>query len=264
MQMAAFTPFFRNHTMVGTLAHEPWTFGPGIEGIVRQAIELRYQLLPYWYCLFAEAHRTGTPIMRPLLWHHQTDPIAVACGDQFLLGRNLLVAPVLRQGAAARSVYLPSGIWFDFWTGKRHRGNRHVVAEASLERIPLFIRGGAILPMAALRQHTAGDADHTVNLHVWPGGRDTLDWYEDDGTSMQHTQGAIHRRRIDWDSRSLKLGPVEGTFSSQVKTWRVLHRAAPRRLRVLGVRTKARYNRATSLLSFEMKNRRTPFTATLQ
>jgi alpha-glucosidase len=262
--MAAFTPFFRNHTMVGTLAHEPWTFGSEIESIVRNAVELRYQLLPYWYCLFADAHRTGAPIMRPLLWHHQEDPIAAACGDQFLLGRSLLVAPVLRQGAVARSVYLPKGVWFDFWSRKRYRGGQHVVSEAPLPRLPLFVRGGSIIPMAALRQHTGGPADDTVNLHLWPGGRGKLDWYEDDGKSMQYADGAFHRRTICWDGGSISLGASEGGFSSNVKTWRILRRDARRRFRVGGVRAKVRHNRDAAVLSFEMKNQCEALAATLR
>src|SRR5262249_9155568 len=128
---------------LGTIDQEPWAFGPKVEAICRQYIELRYQLLPYLSGLFREAQVHGTPIMRPLFWHYQNDPAAVAAGDQFLLGADLLVAPILRQGATARSVYLPSGIWHDFWTGATHRGGCHVLAEAPLETLPIYVRDGA-------------------------------------------------------------------------------------------------------------------------
>lgn len=85
-QMATFTPFYRNHTNIKTIDQEPWAFGPKVEAICRRYIELRYQLLPYLYGLFSEAHRNGTPIMRPLFWHYQDDPVATAAGDQFMLG----------------------------------------------------------------------------------------------------------------------------------------------------------------------------------
>jgi alpha-glucosidase len=263
MQMAAFTPFFRNHTMTGTLAHEPWSFGPEIETIVRHAIELRYQLLPYWYCLFAEAHRSGTPMMRALLWHHQDDPVAAACGDQFLLGPSLLIAPVLQQGAAARSVYLPRGTWFDFWTGQRHRGGRHVIAPAPLHRLPLYVRAGSILPMAPLHQHTAGAPDPLINLHLWPAGESALDWYEDDGRSLQHASGAFHRRRISWDSRRLRFGCSAGDFSSCVKTWRIVAHGTASRLRVSGLREPVRQDPETTLASFRLRNRRKDFEVAL-
>jgi alpha-glucosidase len=258
MQMAAFTPFFRNHTMVGTLAHEPWSFGPEIEAIVRGAIELRYQLLPYWYGLFAEAHRSGAPIMRPLVWHYQDDPVATACGDQFLLGPSLLVAPVLRQGAVARSVYLPGGVWFDFWSGRRHRGGRHLVADAPLHRLPIFVRGGAVVPKCSLRQHTGGFPDRTIALHLWPGKRSELAWYEDDGCSLQHAQGAYHLRRIGWDGRSLTFGPGEGEFVSQVKSWRILVHHLARPLKGDSSWRNVRFDALARIGSFQVPNRRRP------
>jgi len=264
MQMAAFTPFFRNHTMVGTLAHEPWSFGPEIEGIVRRAIELRYQLLPYWYGLFAEAHRTGAPIMRPLLWHHQDDPIASACGDEFLIGHSLLVAPVLQQGAVARSVYLPEGTWYDFWSGQRRRGLAHVIADAPLHRLPLFVRGGSVVPMAALRQHTGGRADETINLHLWPGGRSRLAWYEDDGQSMEHLTGTSHTREIHWDGHSLSFDPAEGGFASRVKAWRILLHHAKQPLRRQSGMRKVRFDTGTRTGSFEWVNSGAAFSVRVQ
>src|SRR5207253_2067208 len=84
-QLGAFTPFFRNHSNIGTMDQEPWAFGPKIEAICRQYIELRYQLLPYLYGLFVQAHRHGTPIMRPLFWQFQNDPVALPIHDQFML-----------------------------------------------------------------------------------------------------------------------------------------------------------------------------------
>jgi alpha-glucosidase len=256
MQMAAFTPFFRNHTMVGTRAHEPWSFGPEIESIVRSAIELRYQFLPYWYCLFAEAHRSGAPLMRPLAWRYQEDPVAVACGDQFLLGRSLLVAPVMRQGAVARSVYLPAGVWFDFWSGRRYRGGQHIIADAPLSRLPLFVEGGAIIPMGALRQHTGGAPDPTVNLHLWPAGRSALEWYEDDGGSLQHETGAYHSRSIGWDGRSLSFGPCRGDLSSHVRTWRIVLRSSKRPLKHQPSWKNVRFNAQSWINSFQLANRR--------
>src|SRR5262249_1730908 len=148
-QLGAFTPFFRNHSNIGTIDQEPWAFGTRVEAICRKFIELRYRLLPYFYGLFAEAHRRGVPIIRPMFWHHQNDPIAVSISDQFLLGADLLVAPMLQPGATVRSVYLPGGIWFDFWSGTAFRGGQHVLVEAALDTMPLFVRAGAILPMIA-------------------------------------------------------------------------------------------------------------------
>ncbi len=152
-QLAAFTPFFRNHCNKDACPQEPWAFGQKIEAICKRSIELRYRLLPYLETLFAEAHQRGTPIIRPLFYHYQDDPVAVGVGDQFLLGRDLLVAPVLQPGAVARCVYLPRGEWVNFWSRRgRHRGGRHIVARAPLDTIPLFIRAGAKILLAPVRQ----------------------------------------------------------------------------------------------------------------
>ena len=239
-QFAAFTPFFRNHTNTGTIDQEPWAFGPAVEDICRRYLGLRYQLLPHLYALFAEARATGAPIMRPLLWHHQNDPVAVACSDQFLLGRDLLVAPILRQGAVARSVYLPNDTWFDFWTGEKFQGGDHVLADAPTDTIPLFVRAGAILAMADVQQYVGERPAETIALHLWPGGRGELDWYEDDGLTQAYEQGESCRRRITSSTTGRKLtlqfSAESGSFSSEVKTWRLIiwQARSPARLRVNG------------------------------
>jgi alpha-glucosidase len=207
----------------------PFAPASAVEVICRNFIELRYQLLPYLYCLFAEAHRTGAPIMRPLFWHHQDDPVAVATSDEFLLGENLLVAPILRQGAVARSVYLPRGTWFDFWTDQRHTGGAHIIAHAPLEIIPLFVRAGAIIPMTEVQQFVGEKKSEKIFLHIWPGAGGELNWHEDDGETMTYESGNFHSRQINFspDSKGggLRFGKIEGAFRSRVKTWRViLHR----------------------------------------
>jgi alpha-glucosidase len=259
-QMGTFTPFFRNHTNTKTIDQEPWAFGPKVEAICRSYIELRYQLLPYLYNLFVEAHRNGTPIMRPLFWHYQEDPIATASGDQFLLGKDLLVAPIVRQGAVARSVYLPQGEWFDFWSGEKHVGGRHIVAEAPLEKIPLYFRAGAIIPMAAVRQYVGQKPVHTMNLHIWPGGNDTLNWYEDDGSSMNYTKGDSLDRQITASLKrtggTIRFSAPTGKRSSKIKTWRLILRASPKLLRVKANNrpVKSHFDRLTNLCSFEIPN----------
>jgi alpha-glucosidase len=227
MQFAAFTPFFRGHTDIGTRDHEPWAFGSEVEEISRSCLTIRYRLLPLLYALFAEAHRTGSPVMRPLFWRYQNDPVAVACADQFLLGDDLLVAPVLRAGAVARSVYLPNDIWYDFWTGERFEGGDHVLADAPLDRIPLFVRAGALVPMGRERQSIGPrDDEGEVQLHVWPGHSGSLEWYEDDGTTMQHQSGRFHRRSVTNTGRgrrqTLRFGKSAGLFESRVRSWRLV------------------------------------------
>jgi alpha-glucosidase len=226
-QLGAFTPFFRNHTNTGTRAQEPWAFGEEVEDICRSFISLRYQLLPYLYSCFAEASCSGAPIMRPLAWHYTNDPVATKCSDQFLLGRDLLLAPILGKDATARSVYLPAGLWFDFWTGEAYEGRQHIVQAAELETCPLFLRGGAIVPMAAPRQSIdPAIPDAEINLHVWLSGRGEFTWYEDDGESLAHREGGFSRRKIEVadldDFGFLRFGAAEGRQASDVKVWQVI------------------------------------------
>lgn len=259
-QMAAFTPFFRNHSNIGTIDQEPWALGEQAKRICRRYIELRYQLLPYLYGLFVEAHKVGTPIMRPLFWHYQDDPIAAAAGDQFMLGPDLLVAPILRQGAVARSVYLPRGTWFNFWTRERHEGGQHVVAQAPLEIIPLFVRAGAIIPMAAVQQYVGENETGIINLHIWPSEPGKMRWYEDDGVSVAYTRGgSIEREVIFMPKRNggvLRLGPTKGRYASEVKTWRVILRCAerPAKGNFDGKTIRGQFDARSKVLAFEMPN----------
>ncbi len=270
MQFAAFTPFFRNHSNLGTIDQEPWAFGPEVEAICRQFISLRYQLLPYLYGLFVAAYRTGAPIMRPLAWHYPGETDAVAAGDQFLLGQDLLVAPIIRQGATARAVYLPRGDWYNFWTNELVSGGRHIVAEAPLERMPLFVRAGAIIPMGAVQQFVGEKNVDTINLHLWPGGEGRLDWYEDDGQSQDYERGEYCERTIrsesSLDGSRLNFAPTNGARRSDIKTWRIILRAAKQahQWRLKGQPLAAYFDATTGIGSAQFPNDREPITIELE
>jgi alpha-glucosidase len=263
-QLAAFTPFFRNHANLDSRRQEPWAFGPRVESLCRDAIVLRYQMLPHLECLFAEARRTGAPIMRPLLWHFPNDPGAVACDDQFLLGESLLVAPILRPGATARSVYLPRGLWFDFWSGGLYEGGQHILVEAVAEHIPVFVRAGAVIPTATPRQFLTSERDATVNLHVWPHGRSSFTWHEDDGETLGYERGEASTRQVEFldrgTRRELTLGTPTGAFASRVETWRVVVRSAHRNHRVWvnGQRVETHFDPTLGVCLFEVPNSPAP------
>lgn len=166
-QLGAFTPFCRNHSNVETIDQEPWAFGEEIEQIYRQAMELRYRLLPTLYTLFEEASRTGNPIMRALLLEFPQDEETWRVNDEFLFGPDVLVAPVIQKGACERLVYLPEGMWQHRSSGKSYRGNQHIIVEAPLAEIPMFMREGAILGLGC-----GGEVTHTDLLKV-----ETLEFY---------------------------------------------------------------------------------------
>jgi alpha-glucosidase len=188
-QVGALTPFFRNHTALGTAHQEPWAFGEPFETICRLWIEFRYRLLPYIYTTAWQAASSGLPMMRPLALAFAKDRRTHHLDDQFLLGDALLAAPVGYPGQTWRRVYLPGGPWYDFWTGERHSGE--VSVAAPLERMPLFVRAGAVLPLAPVMQHTGEWPPDALHLHIYPG--DAESWlYEDDGHSLAYQAGEYH------------------------------------------------------------------------
>lgn len=148
LQLAAFMPFFRTHSVRNAERREPWVFGEPTTSIVRQYLQLRYFLLPYFYSLAWEASRTGTPLVRPLFWPDLPENLLWQIDTEFLLGDSLLVAPVLDKGKTSREILLPRGRWYDIWTGKAFQSElQSITVSSPLDRIPLFGRGGHIIPM---------------------------------------------------------------------------------------------------------------------
>lgn len=200
MQIGSFMPFCRGHSSAGTKPHEPWGFGKEVEEIARSYLTLRYRLLPYLYSLFWKAHQSGAPIFRPLFYDYPDDQALWELNDQVMIGPLLMAAPVLAPGVRARSVYLPAGEWFNWWTGESHHGSGWVWAEAHLERMPLYIPAGAILPLGPAMNHTGGRPWDELTLEIFPGeGEFTL--YEDDGLMDAFERGEycqthyrLHRR----------------------------------------------------------------------
>lgn len=195
-QMGAFTPFCRNHSACDTRDQEPWVFGPQVEAICRDFIQLRYRLLPFLYNEFRQSSLTGLPVMRPLLLEYPHDPETYNLSDQFLVGEDLLVCPVYQPGATHRHVYLPEGTWVDFWTGNRVTGPAHLLAAAPLERLPLYVRAGAILPMGPVLNHVGESASTELTLAVYAGAEGSLDLYEDDGSSYGYQRGEASVTRV--------------------------------------------------------------------
>lgn len=222
MQMGILYPLMRGHSALGTRPHEPWSFGLEVETICRQAIQLRYQLLPYLYSLFWESSQTGSPILRPLLYEFPDDPQTYEISDQAMLGSALLAAPVVRPGVRCRAVYLPQGTWFDWWTGQAHTGPRYILVPAPLEQLPLFVRGGSVLPLAPPCPSTAHLRRDQPHLKLYPGnGSFTL--YEDDGETLAHRAGAwattLFRLRQQNGQLILEIEARQGNWSPPQRSW---------------------------------------------
>lgn len=217
-QFGAFCPSFRAHGRTWHL-RLPWgwntgEFGPrehpedpeesalhnaAVEPICRKYLQLRYQLLTYNYTLCREAHESGMPLLRALWLHYPEDSQAVGRSDEYLWGRDILVAPVTERGAKERRVYLPAGDWYDFWTNKKHEGGREIVRAVDLETLPLFVRAGAILPLDPVRQFTGEETEEPMTVRVYAGADGAARWYEDDGATLAYQDGASAWSELTWD-----------------------------------------------------------------
>ncbi|MCY7320700.1 MAG: DUF4968 domain-containing protein [Phormidesmis sp. CAN_BIN36] len=189
MQVGMLYPFMRGHSALKSKPHEPWMFSDRVEQICRQYIELRYQLLPYLYTLFWQSATTGAAILRPLLYDYPNDPKTYALHDQVMLGASIMAAPICRPGMEYRAVYLPEGTWYDWWSGDRYQGNASILAYAPLERMPIYVKAGSIIPMQPVMQFVDERPIDHLRLKIWSGdGEFTL--YEDDGQSFEFKLGA--------------------------------------------------------------------------
>ena len=162
-------------------------------------------MLPYLYSAARETTKTGLPIVRALWLHYPDDPTAVARGDAYLWGRDMLAAPVVEQGAVSRTVYLPRGAWYDFWTGERIDGGREVTRKVDLETMPLYVRAGAILPMGPVKQYAGEKVDAPLELTVHPGADGSFLLYEDDGASFDYRKGEWTGIQMAWNDRARTL-----------------------------------------------------------
>jgi alpha-glucosidase/alpha-D-xyloside xylohydrolase len=234
-QFGAFCPLFRCHGRTWKL-RLPWGWNTGdpgpieinnyngaaipdssqlhdtrVEPTCRKYLELRYRLLPYLYSAVHECATTGMPIMRALWLHFPDDPKAVECGDQYLWGRNVLVAPVVEKGATTRRIYLPRGAWYDFWTHERVEGGREINRPVDLETMPLYVREGSILPLGPVKQFTGEIVEEPLSVSIYPGTDASFLLYEDDGSSFNYRKGEWMGMLMAWDDArrilSLNLAP---------------------------------------------------------
>jgi alpha-D-xyloside xylohydrolase len=231
-QYATFLPLQRVHGYQTNT--EFWRYGDEVETVARRYLELRYRFLPYIYSMAGETTHKGVPLMRPLVFDFPDDARALDERHSYLFGRALHIAPVLEQGATRWSTYLPAskGGWHDFWTGEHRDGGRAHDVPAPVDRLPLHVRAGSILPMGPVLQSTAEATGEQLDLHVFPGRDGNFTLYEDDGLSNHYERGAGSRIRFAWDDRSatLHIGARQGAYGGMLtrRTF-VLHRMGPDR-----------------------------------
>lgn len=181
-------PFYRNHSAIDTIPQEPWRFGEPYETIIREAIRLRYQLLPYLYSVAAACHFDGTPMMLPIVALETSNPHVHNVDDSYLVGEHVLVAPVLEPHTIRRMVYLPNGAdWYSFEGGQRYAGGSFISVEAPLDTVPIFVRAGTALPLW-LPTQTTQQPLQAPKIRVYPGNGSTR-LYQDQGEGWGYQSG---------------------------------------------------------------------------
>ena len=231
-QFSTFTPSFRGHGRAWHL-RLPWGWNTGelgppevdafsdafengypfpeelrnalIEPIAREYLHLRYKLLSYSYNLMRQTHDTGLSPMRAMWLHYPEDDKAVSLGDQYMWGREILVAPVYEEGATVRTLYLPAGNWYDYWTNESVVGGRDITRAVDLATMPLYVRAGAILPIDPVRQFTTQHVDEPITFQIYPGEDGTYNWYRDDGESQEYINGDYTRTLLTWNDENGEL-----------------------------------------------------------
>lgn len=192
--------FFSPVAMVFGFDHpgykEPWAYGEaGLKNFKKYDL-LRYQLIPYIYSTAFNAYQTGVPIMRALVLNNQDDPNTYTIADQYMFGDNLMVCPVTVKGAQTRTVYLPKGDWFDYWTGEKYTGKQYIHILTPLDKLPIFVKAGAIIPMQPEMQYVDEKKIDEITLDIWPGKESLFNLYEDDGLSLKYKDGDYAMTRI--------------------------------------------------------------------
>ena len=220
LEIGAFVPVFRDHYGKGDIRKEPWVDGPQHTAIRRHYIEERYRLLPYIYALADENARRGTPLMRPVFYEFP-QALAAPCDQAtfFMLGGQLLVAPAPDlESPAPYAICLPGGRWYNYWTGLEiSTARQRLLMEApALARLPVFVRGGAILPRQPLVQSTNDTPQGPLELDVYPGDNCHGEIYADDGHSMGYTRGEFLRQTVRCtatsDALSIEFDKREGRY----------------------------------------------------
>ena len=265
LEIAAFVPIDRNHTEKGTGDQEPWVGGPEQEAIRRRFIEERYRLMPYLYTVAEETSRTGLPMLRPLFLDYPEaasdgHPLDIDPGStgEFLLGHDLLIAPSpYPEEPDAYTVEFPTATWYDYWTGepihpappKAENPEAKLTGmpvapqiplttqvRPTLASLPVYVRGGAILPVAPLTQSTTETPKGPLTLRVFEGPDCRGSVYFDDGESYAFEHGQSLRMElscsVEADGLHVQIGPHQGTYPAW---WSRLHLEVHREGAVQGV-----------------------------
>jgi alpha-D-xyloside xylohydrolase len=216
-QWGTFNPIFRVHGY--QTETEPWKYGQKVEDNMRKMLNLRYRLLPYIYSEAWQVTKNGSTMMRPMVMDFNGDATAVNREYQYMFGKALLVAPITEPGISEWNVYLPKSVsWYDFWTGKRFNGGQTIKTDAPLNKIPLFVKAGSIIPIGKLIQYTGEKSADTLEIRVYKGANGKFELYEDEGDNYNYEKGKYTIISFKWDEKrqSLTISDRQGKYTGSI------------------------------------------------
>ncbi len=266
LQAAVLTPFLRSHSVGWAGNKEPWEYGDEFTPINRASIELRYKFLPFLYSLFHEHERTGQPVMRPLWYEFPNDKLTYLVSDEYMVGSDVLVAPIVKEGMRHRDAYFPAGAtWVNWWTGERFEGGKQHRVQAPLDTLPIFIRAGAIVATQDVVQHTGEMPNASITLNVAagiePGTTEKTEIHQDSGDGYGYRFSELRTIRIEHRQGSVKLKMI-GDFKGQrlrfLEAFGVT--ADPREVQVDGRKVDHTYNASTKRVRVELPENVTEIT----
>jgi alpha-D-xyloside xylohydrolase len=225
-EYGVFCPIFRTHGHRANNENELFSYGPVTPILIRYD-KLRYRLLPYIYSLAWQVTDHDSTIMRPLVMDWRTDRKTWNIGDEYMFGPDLLVSPVTREGATSRSIYLPaSPAWYDFWTGEKKTGGQRIEVSAPLDRIPVYVQAGSILPMGPEVEWATEKPAAPIELRIYRGADGSFQLYEDAGNTYAYEKGEHAVIPIHWDeaTNTLTIGAREGSYPqmAQQRTFNIV------------------------------------------
>lgn len=212
-QWGAFCPIFRIHGY--QTETEPWKYGQKVEDNMRKMLNLRYRLLPYIYSEAWQVTKNGSTLMRPMVMDFNGDTAAINRQYEYMFGKAMLVAPVTEPNETEWDVYLPkSSAWYNFWNGKRFNGGQTVKTDAPLDRIPLYVKAGSIIPMGKFAQYAAQQLADTLEIRVYKGTDGKFDLYEDEGNNYNYEKGSYTTISFTWNEQrqTLTIGDKQGNY----------------------------------------------------
>jgi alpha-D-xyloside xylohydrolase len=225
-QFGTFNPILRVHGTRSNDRNELWSYGPESQKILTSFDRLRYRMLPYTYSLAWKTTSDGYTPMRALVMDFREDARAANIGDQFMFGPALLVNPVTEAGATARRVYLPAAKWYDFWNGDSIEGGCAVDAAAPLDRLPLYVRAGSILPLGPDIEWSTEKPADPIELRIYRGGDGDFILYEDESDNYNYEKGVYATIPFRWDDtrQTLTIGERKGQFPGmlQARSFRIV------------------------------------------